>query len=542
LMALARDAIAMARRIGDADTLRATLSAASFAMAANVVAPNRVDVMRETLQLAIAAGDHRVALRVRAFLVGTAAELGDPRGFDAQIDAIDALAREFSHGRFDWLAAFLRALEARARGHFEAARTHDRVADASLAEDEARGALMAGAAIDVACVTECYDDLTGLASRTRQRFAALAHTLGSVVGELLVAQLHARVGDERRAAAQLRAIAREPVFAAIAEPSWLALLSDACWICGDTNIAERLHAALLPYAELFAWLGPIGGGIGLPYARHLGLVCTVLGRVHDAVAWHERAEALAVHAGTRCHFARLRAELARALLARDADGDRARAAALVADARAIASELGQRGLAPLLDTLGEDRPRATSEPGAIRPRLSLRREGDYWTIAWGAAVVRLKNIRGLALLATLVEHAGQELHVLQLMSPGADEHAHGDAGPVIDARALQEYRARLLELRDELDDAQAIADLARAEVIATEIDRLTEQLAAAVGLGGRERRVGSAAERARTAVQKRLRDALRRIGDELPELGRHLDQSVRTGSFCGYFPDGRVPR
>ena len=27
--------------------------------------------------------------------------------------------------------------------------------------------------------------------------------------------------------------------------------------------------------------------------------------------------------------------------------------------------------------------------------------------------------------------------------------------------------------------------------------------------------------------------------DELPELARHLEASVHTGVFCGYFPDGR---
>jgi hypothetical protein len=228
------------------------------------------------------------------------------------------------------------------------------------------------------------------------------------------------------------------------------------------------------------------------------------------------------------------------LVARDGPGDRARAAALILDARAIADELGQVGLRSLLAARVPEA--AAARIATTRPTFSLRREGDYWSVTWGDHVVRLRDIRGLALLAMLVDSAGQELHVLQLASPGAEEHDRGDAGPVIDARAMQEYRGRLLELRDELEDAQAIADLARADAIETEIERLTEQLAAAVGLGGRERRVGGAAERARTAVQKRLRDAIRRIAAELPELGRHLEQTVRTGFFCGYFPDGRAPR
>jgi len=38
-------------------------------------------------------------------------------------------------------------------------------------------------------------------------------------------------------------------------------------------------------------------------------------------------------------------------------------------------------------------------------------------------------------------------------------------------------------------------------------------------------------------VTARIRDAIRRIGQAHPELGRHLDRSVRTGTFCVYDPD-----
>jgi hypothetical protein len=37
-------------------------------------------------------------------------------------------------------------------------------------------------------------------------------------------------------------------------------------------------------------------------------------------------------------------------------------------------------------------------------------------------------------------------------------------------------------------------------------------------------------------VQRRLRDAVRRIAQQDPELGRHLERSVRTGTFCRYEP------
>jgi len=61
-----------------------------------------------------------------------------------------------------------------------------------------------------------------------------------------------------------------------------------------------------------------------------------------------------------------------------------------------------------------------------------------------------------------------------------------------------------------------------------------------VGLGGRARRLGDPAERARKTVSWRLRSTLDRIDQAHPALGRHLRQSVRMGTFCSYEPDPPV--
>jgi hypothetical protein len=37
-----------------------------------------------------------------------------------------------------------------------------------------------------------------------------------------------------------------------------------------------------------------------------------------------------------------------------------------------------------------------------------------------------------------------------------------------------------------------------------------------------------------------VRDAIRRIGERLPELGRHLSWAVKTGVFCVYEPNRKV--
>ena len=68
---------------------------------------------------------------------------------------------------------------------------------------------------------------------------------------------------------------------------------------------------------------------------------------------------------------------------------------------------------------------------------------------------------------------------------------------------------------------------ARAERAQVELDAVVEHLAAALGLGGRSRSGAGTAERARSAVTQRIRATIRRLGDEHPELGRHLEASIR---------------
>ena len=70
--------------------------------------------------------------------------------------------------------------------------------------------------------------------------------------------------------------------------------------------------------------------------------------------------------------------------------------------------------------------------------------------------------------------------------------------------------------------------------------RLVEQLSDAFGLGGRARSTGSSAERGRSAVTGRIRAAIRKLAQVHPELGRHLTNSVRAGTWCSYRPEADV--
>jgi hypothetical protein len=107
---------------------------------------------------------------------------------------------------------------------------------------------------------------------------------------------------------------------------------------------------------------------------------------------------------------------------------------------------------------------------------------------------------------------------------------------VLDGHAKAAYRARVTELQEEIDEAEAFNDPERASRARDELGFLARELAGAVGLGGRDRKTGSDAERARVNVTRAIRTALKRISDHDSALGRKLGSAIRTGTYCVYEP------
>jgi hypothetical protein len=185
----------------------------------------------------------------------------------------------------------------------------------------------------------------------------------------------------------------------------------------------------------------------------------------------------------------------------------------------------------------------------------LRREGDYWTVVFDGSTVHLRDLKGMHYLARLLAEPGHELHVLDLVAAEHDRAGQrnetrptdfphsglGDAGEMLDARARNAYRRRLAEIDDDIDTARAVGDGDRAGQAEAERDFLVAELARAFGLGGRARRAASPSERARVGVTRAVRQSMARIGEHHPGLGEHLNSTVRTGTYCGYFPDPRAP-
>ena len=170
-------------------------------------------------------------------------------------------------------------------------------------------------------------------------------------------------------------------------------------------------------------------------------------------------------------------------------------------------------------------------------KAAFRREGGSWTLAFDGSAVELCDAKGFHDLSLLLSQPNSSIHCLELAGRSAEPT--GDA-PVLDERARRELAVRIRDLEETIDQAEAHNDRGRAEATRAELDQIVSVVSGALGLGGRSRRLGSAAERARSAVTWRIRNAIRKIGTVHPALGRHLDHAVRTGTYCAYEPEKKV--
>ncbi len=196
-------------------------------------------------------------------------------------------------------------------------------------------------------------------------------------------------------------------------------------------------------------------------------------------------------------------------------------------ARGAAIQLARRSLGAV--------PVPDGSPSPPHP-ARLVRTGEGWEASFAGRTVVLRASKGLDDLALLLVRQGEEVPSIELVGAGVEQP---DTGEVIDARARAAYEQRIRDLHETLEDARDAHDLGRVEAARVELDALVDHLSAAVGLRG-TRRAGGNAERARSTVTQRLRATVRRLAVVHPELGRHLEVSLVTGSYCCYRPERPV--
>lgn len=189
-------------------------------------------------------------------------------------------------------------------------------------------------------------------------------------------------------------------------------------------------------------------------------------------------------------------------------------------------------LAGLEDEL---KPDATAAKPLAWPISNVfRKDGDLWTVSYEHEVAYVGEVRGLHDLAQLLGKPREEIHCGILAGQPADT---GRGVEMLDEQARRSYRDRLREIEAELAEAESANDSGRAEQLEHEKEQLLVEMRKATGLGGRSRKMGDAAERARTSVTWRIRHAIKKLEAAHPSLARHLGHSIKTGVFCSYAPE-----
>lgn len=504
----AEAALSLAERVGDPRLVAQALAAVNDAYAGPAHTVRRRESADTIVELAVAAGDPMLEALGYRFRIVADLEVGDIAAVDRDIAAFTRLAEQLRHPLVGWYVPLFRGMRALLAGDLAAADRHQhQVAAAAAATASTNADMMARTlllGIQVADGRRTDPDLlVGLYDVDLADWASYASGLAMVA-------CHAGEPDRARNLLKLHA---DNGFARLGDDgehlTTLVLFGRVAVALDEYETAQRVYELLQPHADLWAVDG-IAGCCWGPIDLELARIAVAVDRVPDA----------------RTHLtrARVRAEQVDArLLLRDID------------------TLERR-----CDDHGPSAPTAPSNAPASATDV-FRRDGQFWTLSYDGRTIRMKDAKGLADLARLIVQPGRELHVLDLAGVGAGAAPTtaalgraGDLGELLDARARAEYRRRLAELEDDLADADAAADPARAERARAERDFLAAELASALGLGGRARRSADPVERARKAVTGRIRLTIGRIEGEHPELARHLANSVRTGTFCVYRPERPV--
>ncbi len=532
---ITREAIRSARASGDDEALLDVLELAAWGLYTAPLA-ERIANATELCERALAKDELTKAVSAQVMLALYHIEGSDFDAFGRSVETLLALSEAIGHPRHRWRALLLASMRATMLGYFaESERYVTEVTQLAALIDEPALPWTLGLHEIFRARAERRDD--DLVTRLVQLDDLMRGGVDAAAfGATVRATSAARIGNVEATRTALALVGSRGV-ASFPEPSPTAFLAEA-YAIGGTDEERRTARVILGTPRP----SDISGGVmSFIYegttVRIQGLLDAALGDLDAAERELREAHAIAV---TRKHapwIAQTGYELAK-ILRRAGREDEAREHMM--DAQRLAGELGMPGLER--STRMELVIEGTAEPSvaraASRKDVTMEKVGAEYRVVRGDAFVVLKDGRGLQLLARLVENPNEEIHVLALASDDpAASVPETAAGEMLDDAAKRAYRSRLAELDDRITEAEQHADARRAAKLQKEKDALLAELSRAVGFGGRGRQAGSATERARVNVQRRLKDAVAKVTEADVELGRFFQRTIRTGTFCCFRPD-----
>jgi class 3 adenylate cyclase len=340
---LSEQAVAMARRLNDPETLAATLQARRSATWGPTNLEQRLADGAEIIEIAKQTADKELELLGRCCRYRDLLDKGDIISGDAERSACDALAEELRQPLYLWAAPVHQAGRALIDGRYDDA---EQLIFKAYALGQRLQAVRAQEAFASQMATlrserESVADLVPMYRLFIQQSPGMPAWRCALARVCMVSgmQEDARLEYESLAADDFRLLPRD-VF-------WLlgiCLISDVCSEVGEPRGAAVLYNLLLPFENLFAIMGMWAGACYGAVSHYLGLLATMTQQwdaaerhFEDALVRHTKLRSRPWVAHTQSAYAKMR-------LARDAPGDREAAMRLLDAAIETARELGMKNL------------------------------------------------------------------------------------------------------------------------------------------------------------------------------------------------------
>lgn len=336
---LSREAVAIARRLGDKETLAYAL-AGMFTATMGTNVEELAEIAEEVTVLATETGDPEAALQacwLRHIAWLTLSETERVSGVVLEYRELAEALKQPSH---QWYVAVMLSVWALFHGEFE---------QAEQLVDQARHVGLRAQEWDAAC-----SQRLGLFALRREqgrldevdatiKASAVAYT-GYRVFRCLSVLVDCELGRMEAARAGFEQLADSDFSSLPRDGEWLfnlCVLAEVAARLYDGPRAAALYDHLLPYAGLNPLAsGEIAAGSA---ARYLGILAASMSRWEDAERHFKLALEMNERMGARPWLAHTQEDYGRMLAARAADGDRERAGELLEMAVATYRELGMHG-------------------------------------------------------------------------------------------------------------------------------------------------------------------------------------------------------
>ena len=368
-----RRAVEIARRLGDAAALAATLKTRFFFRWRPELVAARLAGATELIKLAEVTGDREMALNARSWRLFDLMELGDIQAVDRELAGYMRLVEALREPFYLYIGTTFQAMRATFLGHFEEG---ERLAQQALAIGQRlRGQDAMGIfGVQMFTLRRAQGRLQELAPVVRHFVQMSPETstwrpgLALIYSELGLAE-ETRTEFERLAAHDFADMPRDARWVAC-----LVYLSEVCTFLGDARRAAVLYQCLLPHDGYTLVVGPTAACYGAA-AHYLGLLAATLCRWEEAQRHFTAALAMNARMGAKPALAHTQYAYAKMLLARAQPDDGTPAMSLLDEALALSLELGMRTLEERVAALRTRCQVAATQPAALSRWFDAARGG-----------------------------------------------------------------------------------------------------------------------------------------------------------------------